>query len=259
MSRSGVYISSIIPGFIGVCVFVFLSQTRNLNAKEMSGFTQNQKTQQNKPDSATIIINKYLAALGGIEKLESIKSLYMEGTINIRGQKAQTKVWTIGNHAARNEFTINGFTNWSITRTDSGWSYNPRRGQKFPEPMTADMIKLSQPGLDVKGTLVDYKDKGYKIEYKGIDQIEGSDVYVIEEKLNESITKTFYIDLDSYLIIRVHTKSVTKNKVTYSNADYSNYKKTTDGYMFAMTVGNINYKTITVNPEINEAIFIPKK
>jgi hypothetical protein len=253
MRRSRLYITTIIPGLIAV---FFIGAMVNAHS---SAFPCKEYYTQETVDSADIVINKYIEAIGGKEKLESIRTIYMEGTLNIRGQKAISKTWIINNKESRNESTINGFTNWSIVRNDSAWSYNPRRGQKFPEPWPADRIKTSQSGLDIQGTLVDYKKKGYTIEYKGIDQIEGSDVFKIEEKLNESVTKTFYIDLDSYLIIRVRTKSTTKNRVNYSNTDYSNYQKTKDGYMFPMQMAELKYTIVTVNPDINEALFIPKK
>jgi hypothetical protein len=214
---------------------------------------------QNATDSADIIINKYIEALGGKEKLESIQSVYMEGNVIIRGQKSVSKTWIVNNTAARNESSINGFTSWSVARNDSGWSFNPRRGQKFPEPWPSDRVKMARVNLDIAGTLVDYKKKGYSAEYKGIDQIEGSDAYKIEEKINDNVTKTFYIDLDSYLVIRVRTKSSTPNRTNYSNTDYSNYQKTKDGYIFPMEAGNLKYTLVKVNQHLSDSLFVPKK
>ncbi len=97
------------------------------------------------------------------------------------------------------------------------------------------------------------------MDYEGIEQIEGSDTYKIEEKLNDTITKTFYIDLDSYLIVRERSKYTTPNRVSYSNTDYSNYQKTPEGYIFPMEIGNLKYTSITVNPTIDNKLFIPTK
>jgi hypothetical protein len=249
MSRSRLYLISIIPGLIGI---FFIGRENNSHSPHNSGIQQ-------APDSADIIIDKSIEALGGKEKLTSIQSLYMEGTVILRGQKANSKTWIVNNKASRSEFSFGGFTSWSIVRPDSGWSFNPRRGQKFPEPMTADRIKAAKADLDIQGSLVDYKTKGYKVTYEGTDQIEGSDVYKIEEKLNESVTKIFYLDKDSYLVMRVRTKNTTPNRVNYSNADYSNYQKTNGGYIFPMETGNVKYSLITVNPVISDQLFIPTK
>ena len=44
-------------------------------------------------DSADIIINKYIEAVGGLDKLETIHSVYMQGSVLIRGQKTSSKTW----------------------------------------------------------------------------------------------------------------------------------------------------------------------
>lgn len=211
-------------------------------------------------DSADIIINKYIEALGGIEKLGSLKTIYMEGIITVgAGQKRLWKVWIINQKERRTESTLNGFTSWNILHNDSAWNYNPGRGQKFPEPLPSDMVKIDQPELDLEGTLVDYKAKGYKVEYRGIDQIEGSDAYKIEETINENVTRTYYIDLDSYLVIRLRSKFTTKRRTNYSNVDYGNYQKSADGYMFPMQMNNTKFKIVKVNTNIPDSLFIPKK
>jgi len=248
MIFSRTFIFSIIPCIVGVFGVGFQPNYANAGNCNYS---------QQKPDSVDIIITKYIDAIGGKEKLEAIHTIYVEGSALVRGQKIFIKTWTINKKASRTESTINGFTNWSITRTDSAWTFNPRRGQKFPEPSPADRVKIAQPALDLEGSLVDYKKKGYLVEYKGIDQIEGSDVYKIEVKLNDAITKTYYIDLDSYLIIRVRSR-LTTSKVEYSNTDYSNYQKNADGYIFPMQLGSVKYSLIKVNPEIDNTLFIPK-
>ncbi|HTA28148.1 MAG TPA: hypothetical protein VK809_10185 [Bacteroidia bacterium] len=251
MRYSGILLCSIIPGIVSV-----LSVRNNRPSFSVPAPIS---YYQNKVDSADMIIDNYMNALGGEEKLESIHSIYMEGSLLVRGQKITSKTWIVNNTASRNESINSGFTQWSIVHTDSAWSYNPRRGQKAPEPWPKDRIKIGRFGLDIPGPLVDYKKKGYKVEYKGIEQIEGSDTYKIEEKLNDTITKTFYIDLDSYLIVRERSRYTTPNRVSYSNTDYSDYKKTGEGYVFPMEIGNLKYTSITVNPTINNKLFIPTK
>lgn len=250
MKRCGILIFCAIQGII--CVL-------GIHASCRAGISAGEKRYLEKTDSAEMIINKYIDAVGGKEKLESIKTIYMEGSILARGQKIISKTWIINNKESRNESTNSGFTNWSIVHTDSAWSFNPRRGQKLPEPWPRDRVKIAQASLDIAGSLVDYKSKGYNVEYKGIEQIEGSDTYKIEEKLSESITKTFFIDLDSYLIIRIRSKFTTPNRVNYSNTDYSNYQKTKDGYVFPMQTGDLKYTKIEVNADIDDNLFMPKK
>jgi len=207
--------------------------------------------------SADEIINDYVNAMGGVQKLASITNIYMEGEININGGKRQTRKWVVNNKGVRTEFTFSGITSYTIVRQDSGWTYSPNRGRKKPEPMTATSVASNRPNLDIEGPLVNYKAKGYKVKYVGTDEIEGTEAYKIEEQINDSLTKTFYVDPDSHFIMRVRTKSSMAGRVNISATDYSNYTKTADGYIFPMEVGNVKYTLVKVNTEINDNLFKP--
>ena len=114
--------------------------------------------------TADEIINKYADALGGKKKLEAIKNIYMEGSVNAQGQQIPMKFWFVIKKSMRQEVTFNGMTQYTIVRTDSGWVFSPFQGQKQAEPMTAEQVKSQQTELDVPGMeLINYKEKGYKV------------------------------------------------------------------------------------------------
>src|SRR5581483_3802251 len=108
--------------------------------------------------TADEIVNKYADAIGGKKKLQEIKNIYMEGSLN---GTIPVKSWLVVNKMERGESTLNGMTSYSIVRTDSGWSFSPARGQKVAEPMTADEVKNQQGDLDAPGMeLINYKEHG---------------------------------------------------------------------------------------------------
>lgn len=207
--------------------------------------------------NADEIINSYITAMGGADKLASINTIYMEGEINYNGTKRTTRKWVVNKKAMRSEMTFNGITSYTIVRKDSGWNYSPNRGRRKPEPLPATSVATNQPNLDIEGTLVNYKAKGYKVSYQGTDEIEGTEAYKIEEVLNDSLTRTFYIDPDSHYIMRIRTKSSMGGRVTTSSTDYSDYTKTADGYVFPMENGNIKYTVVKVNTTIDDNLFKP--
>jgi hypothetical protein len=209
--------------------------------------------------TADEIINDYVTAMGGVQKLASINNVYMEGEININGSKRITKKWVVNKKAMRSETTFSGITSFSIVRQDSGWNYLPTRGRKSIEPMTATSVASNLPNLDIEGPLVNYKAKGYKVTYKGTDEIEGTEAYKLEEQINDSLTKTFFVDPDSHYIMRVRTKSSMGGRVSISATDLSDYTKTVDGYVFPMEIGNVKYTLVKVNTEINDNLFKPIK
>ncbi len=209
--------------------------------------------------TADDIINKYIDAIGGKGKLTNLKTLYMEGSMDANGQKIVIKTWAIDKKAMRFEMQINGMTLYQIITSDSGWSFNPFMGQKQAEPMTSDQVKMGQPNLDVAGTLVNYKDKGYKVTYEGKDDVDGTEAYKIEEIINDSLSTTFYIDPDTYYILRSTDKAKVNGKEVDGKTDYSNYQKTPEGYVFPMEInsdgGDMKFTLVKVNTDIANTVF----
>ena len=190
----------------------------------------------------------------------------MEGSVDAQGQKLPMKIWKVIGKSMRTEYTFNGMTGYTIIRTDSGWSYSPFQGQKQAEPLTADQVKSGQTELDPEGAdLIDYKKKGYKLTYEGKDEVEGSEAYKLEEKLSDSLSETYYIDPDSYYIIRIHVKATVNGKVQESNIDFGDYQKTPEGIVFARDIsgegvgGEVKFSVIKVNTDIDPKLFSPAK
>jgi hypothetical protein len=213
--------------------------------------------------TADEIINKHADAIGGRQKLAAIKNIYMEGKSNINGTDVPFKVWTVDKQATRIEFSFGGMTGYTIIRKDSGWGFSPFAGQTHPEPMTADQVKGSQSQLDAAGdNLIDYKTKGYKVTFEGKDDVDGTEAFKLQLKISDSLVETYYIDPESYYVIRVHTKETANGKVEEGNQDLSNYQKTADGYTFPMALsggpgGDQKITTIKVNTEIDPNLFKP--
>ena len=213
--------------------------------------------------TADDIINKYADAIGGRKKLEAIKNIYMEGSVDAQGQKIPLKMWLVVNKSFRTEYTFSGMTGYTIIRSDSGWNYSPFAGQKQAEPMTADQVKSAQSQLEGEGgTLLHYKEKHYKVTYEGKDDVDGTEAYKVQVVLNDSLTETYYFDPETYYVIRVHEKATVNGKVIEGNTDKSDYQKTPDGYVFAMSQGGdmggeIKFSVVKVNTDLDPKLFSP--
>src|SRR3979411_1279892 len=113
------------------------------------------------------IINKYVEALGGKEKLNSIKTLYMEGvTVMQNGNEITAKVYKEQNKLSRREVSFGMGSSTTIITDKEGWFSNPRNGGAF-EAMPADRLKAAQAELDLTGQLIDYAAKGSTAELLG--------------------------------------------------------------------------------------------
>jgi hypothetical protein len=148
------------------------------------------------------IINKYIAARGGLAKIRSVKSERVSGTISFGpGADGPFLVERKRPLKMHMEITITGKT---LIRTydgkSTGWIYNPFG----PTPSVTAMSEADLRGVfdeaDFEGPFVDYKTKGNKIEYVGREDVEGKSDYKLKLTNKNSDTSFFLFDPDTYLI-----------------------------------------------------------
>jgi outer membrane lipoprotein-sorting protein len=148
------------------------------------------------------IINKYVAARGGLAKIRSVKSERVSGTISFGpGADGPFLVERKRPLKMHMEITITGKT---LIRTydgkSAGWIYNPFG----PTPAVTAMSEADLRGVfdeaDFEGPFVDYKTKGNKIEYVGREDVEGKSDYKLKLTNKNGDTSFFLFDPDTYLI-----------------------------------------------------------
>lgn len=225
--------------------------------------------------TADEIINKHIEAMGGKAKLLSIKSVYMEGTsVMQNGTEIAQKSWKVDGKLYRQEINSAMF-NFAMVVTDKeGWRQNPRNGGAF-EPMTAEAVANMQVQLDCAGAFVDYAAKGHKVELIGKEDVEGTPAYKIKITYKSGNEAHFFFDANTYLILRMSAKGggmgmggggrgAGGGADAERSTDFSDYKKTEDGFMFAFKVtplgmgGGIFYEKIEVNKPVDPKVYKPE-
>ena len=153
------------------------------------------------------IVAKNVEARGGLAKLRAIQSAKMTGTMTMgQGMEAAMLMEFKRPKMIRTEFTIQGMTGVQAYDGRSGWQIMPFMGKKEPEPMSADDLKDVEEQADVEGELVDWKEKGHKVELLGKEKIEGTDAYRLRVTLKNGTVKTEWLDADSFLEIREESR-----------------------------------------------------
>jgi len=215
-----------------------------------------------KAQSADDIIKKHIDAKGGADNWKKVKSMKMVGSMNAGGQEMQMVFTRVQDKAFRMDMTIAGMENYNIVTDKEGWAYFPVGGQTKPEAMTADDVKQSADELDIQGPLVNYKEKGNTVTLIGKDDIEGTECYKLKVIYKSGKEVTMCIDASNYYLIRQIEKMKANGKEIEQTVNLSNYKKLPEGIMFPMTMnfgqGEVTFKSVEVNPNIDESIFKPK-
>lgn len=211
------------------------------------------------------IINQYITARGGKEKLASINSIYFEGTRQMMGNEVGVKVTKVQGKLNRIDFEMGGNTGYTIVTPDKGWSYIPMMSDKVNE-MPEARVKAMQDQLDIPGALVNYADKGYKAALQGKETINGKEAWKIQLTNAAGKSTTYYIDTKTNLLIQ--TRQIVEGRNNSQNeviTDFSDYKDV-DGVMFPQTMttegsgqgaGSMTFDKIEVNQPVDEKLYKP--
>lgn len=181
------------------------------------------------------VINSHIKALGGLDKLSAIKSIKYTGKFSGGGFEVPVIYIIKRPDKVRMDITFQGNSQIQAYDGTMGWGINPFQGKKDPEKMTKEREKEMREQTDIDGPMVNYKDKGNKVELMGKEDMEGSEVYKIKLTDKDGDITYYYLDAGSYLILKETKKRKIGEKEINSETIFGNYQPT-DGVMFAMAV-----------------------
>lgn len=205
------------------------------------------------------IIEKTIETMGGKEKLMTVKSIKKMGFGESSGVKYPVNFYAVHNKSERTDYSFNGMTGYQIITVDSGFNFSPFGGMATPERMTDSDVKLSNDEFDLESPLVNYQAKGHTIELMENEDIDGVDAIQLRANLKNGKTIFYFIDPDSYYIIRTTAKWESNGQESSSTSNYYNFKKTKEGLLFPFTVDNLTYDNIELNISLDEKLFSTKK
>ena len=219
--------------------------------------------------TADDIVNKYIAATGGTEKWSKVISLKFTGTYQMGpGMQAPLMSAYLSKpfKGSYSDFSWQGMTSKNAIRADSGWSYNPFGGKRETDPIAPEEIRSDKLGSDPQGLLFNYKQKGCAVEYLGTDDMDGTDVLKLRLTTQEGDMVYYYLDAETYYVLKEIQRVKLKDKEQKSYVTYSDFKKTEYGIVLPFCQqrvdengneqgGPVNFLKIEVNATIDAKIF----
>jgi hypothetical protein len=205
------------------------------------------------------IIEKTIETMGGKEKLLAVKTIKKMGFGEQQGVKYPVNYYAVHNISERTDFSFNGLTGYQIITKDSGFNFSPFGGMAAPERMTDEDVKLANDGYDLESPLVNYQAKGHTIELMENEDIDGVDAIQLRVNLKNGKTIFYFIDPDTYYIIRTTAKGVSNGQEFSNTSNYYNFKKTKEGVLYPFTIDNLSFETIELNIPLDDKLFSTKK
>ena len=207
------------------------------------------------------IVDKHVAALGGIEKLKGVTTLITARSLSVQGMEIPSTTTVLVGKSLRSESSVMGNSMIQVVDGNTGWMIRPTMmgGTGEPEDMPADQVKQQLGQLDPFGELVNYQEKGNKVELVGKKKVDKQDTYHLKVTTKGGQTVDEYIDANTYMISKVKA-TINGQEGEISFSDY----KTVEGIKFANTMemtnpqmGVITFITnkITINGKVDESIF----
>lgn len=207
------------------------------------------------------IIAKNIEAMGGKEKLASLKSVRMESSLSVQGMEIPVVMTRVHNVGQRVDITAMGMSGYVILTPTAGWQYMPFMGQSAAEPLPDEAVKEGADELDLQGSFLNYAEKGHKIELLGKDDVDGTECYKVKLTTKTGKDRTAFIDAKTYFVIRVIAKANIMGQEQEAVSNMSDYKKVEGGYVFPHTIGgafgqgDMVVNKIQVNIPVDEKIF----
>ena len=156
--------------------------------------------------SAAEIVDKNVAARGGLAAWRAVTSISMSGQMEAGGKKNTQLpfVMTMKRPARmRVEIEFQGSRAVQVYDGENGWKLRPYLGRNDIEPYSPEEAKKAaeQQGLD--GLLIDYAAKGTKVALEGTEPVEGHAAYKLKLTLKDGSVLHDWVDAQTWLELKI--------------------------------------------------------
>ena len=183
--------------------------------------------------SAKEIVDKNVAARGGLQAWRAVETMTLEGKMGAGGNQRATLSLRIpgtqnGKQAlqgvrqrpaeevqlpfvmdlarprkARVELEFKGQTAIQVYDGTNGWKLRPFLNRLEVEPYTAEEMKIASRESELDGLLVDYAAKGTRVELDGTEKVEDRDTYKLKLTLKSGDVTHVWVDAKTFLEAKV--------------------------------------------------------
>ncbi|MBL6446363.1 insulinase family protein [Fulvivirga sp. 29W222] len=209
--------------------------------------------------TAEKVINNYVKAIGGIDKLSGVKSLKLNMGADMMGNSIDMKVYKKTPQKLLVEVGMGGNI-MSKQVLNGEEAAVAQMGNSVPvnDQIKEELVIGSYPFPELK-----YDEIGIKVKLTGIEKVDTKNAYAVEVTYPSGAKVTQYYDTESGFKIRQTRVAKTTQGEVPMSTDYSEYKEV-DGIYFPHLIVqpmgggmkmNIKTESIEINPDISDDTF----
>lgn len=156
--------------------------------------------------SVSQIIDKNVAARGGLAAWRAVQSMTITGKLDAGGKKDTLLPYTLQvkrPHKQRLAIEFAGHTAVQVFDGEHGWKLRPYLNRPDAEPFSADELRKVSEEPDLAGLLIDSatpgNKEGLKVELDGTEMVEGKGTYRLKVTMRQGHARHVWVDGSSFL------------------------------------------------------------
>ena len=242
--------------------------------------------------TAEQIVDKNVAARGGLAAWRAVQTLEMKGKMQAGGNNRQSmSVPGVGTkqdmqlvpsrpkdqvelpfvmdlergRKQRVEIQFNGQTAVQVYDGTHGWKLRPFLNRHQVENYTPEELKSASAQSDLDGLLIDYAAKGSKVELSGVDQVQGRTAYNLKVTEKSGNARHVWVDAQNFLEVKVEGTPRRLDGKYHPVSTYLRDYRPVNGLMMPYLLETavdgvkdsekIEVETIVSNPKLDETKF----
>jgi len=242
--------------------------------------------------TATQIVDKNVAARGGLRAWRAVQTLEMSGkmdaggnrrpTIPVPGVKGESNM--VPQRPAepvqlpfvmdlkrprktRIEIQFNGQTAVQVYDGTNGWKLRPFLNRHEVEKFTPEELRAASAQADLDGPLMDFAAKGSKVELEGMEKVNDRNAYKLKVTDKGGNARHVWVDAESFLEIKIEGTPRRLDGKYHPVAVYPRDYKSVDGLMMPYLLETevegvkeqdrerIQIEKIVLNPKLDDTRF----
>jgi len=208
-----------------------------------------------------IIANHFKAT--GSEKLLDVHTITTRGTLRQGGIEIPIVTFNKRPNKVKIEGLFQDIKFIESFNGETGWTYNPFRGNTEPVPLSTEYLEILKDRADIDGLLYNFTEKGYTISLLDSVNVGGMLADVLLLTKPDKSTITYFIDSETNVVIKTISKMNIDGVESEFETIFSDYRFVDEILLpfsiDVMSVGQLlieyDYSIIVLDKEIDDLIF----